>query len=106
MRRYTTPTIGVTIRGADLTGCDVCLTLRQGRTVLEFSTEDFVEVEVGEDSTRVELTLTQEQSAMFDARMPYEVEANVVDSNDFRAATGIKAGRFDRNLKNEVMHHG
>ena len=95
MRRYTTPTLTFEI-GADLTGCDVWITLRQGRrelTVIEF---DAVEVSGGK--TYVTLTLTQRQTAAFVMGRPVDVQANIIDSTGHRVASEVRQINVDRQL--------
>lgn len=103
MRRYTTPTIIVRIEGADLTGCDVYLTFRQGRR--EVTVTEFEGMEVGENATSLALTLTQLQTAGFDESKPVEVQANVVDYNQYRAASDIKEVTFGRQLLEREREH-
>ena len=76
MRRYTTPTIEITIGGADLTGCDVLLTLRQGGKRLTVRADESGDWTVGEDSASGSVTLTQEQTASFDEDEDVEVQGS------------------------------
>lgn len=56
MRRFTTPTITFEV-GANLTGCDAYLTLRQGNR--ELTITDFEDVSVSDGVTTLSVTLTQ-----------------------------------------------
>lgn len=103
MRRYTTPRIIAKIEGADLTGCDVYFTIRQG--LREHTIKNPPAVLDGTDSY-FELRLTQLQSARFRADRPVEVEANVVDSNNYRAGTDIVEHTIDRQLLEVPRYHG
>ena len=102
MRRYTTPRILIKIEGADLTGCDVYVTFRQGRR--EHTVKN-PPMQIEGSDTYLEVRLTQLQSARFKHDKPVEVEANVVDSNSYRAATNIVETSLDRQLL-EVPRHG
>ena len=104
MRRYTTPTLTVQIQGADLTGCDIWLTFRQGRN--EISVKEFESVEIGEDATTLTLSLSQIQTAQFETNSHVYVQANVVDPNGYRAATDIGEVAFGRQLLEVVKTHG
>lgn len=95
MRRYTTPRILIKIEGADLTGCDVYVTLRQG---LREHTVKNPPMEVDGTDAYLEVRLTQLQSARFRETKPVEVEVNVVDPNGWRAATDIATVPFGRQL--------
>lgn len=95
MRRFTTPSFEVSI-DADLTGCDVYLTLRQGRRRLDIT--KFDSVTVNGDVTTLTFTLTQAQSAMFSEKSDVEVQANVKDQAGYRDATDTASFRFGRNI--------
>lgn len=101
MRRYTTPRILVKISGADLTGCTLYLTFRQGRREVTIKDPDMA---VDGTDTYAEVRLSQLQTAKFREDVPVEVEANVVDSNGYRVASDIKEATFGRNLL-EVPKH-
>lgn len=106
MRRFTTPTLAVTIGGADLTGCDAWLTLRQGDASLTLRLDGSDGWSVGEGSATGSVTLTQEQTALFVADRDVEVQANVIDANGYRWATEVATCRFGRNLLEVVREHG
>lgn len=101
MRRYTTPRILVKISGADLTGCTLYLTFRQGRREVTVKDPDMT---VDGTDAYAEVRLSQLQTAKFREDEPVEVEANVVDSNGYRVASDIKEATFGRNLL-EVPKH-
>lgn len=105
MRRYTTPTIELIIGGADLTGCDVLLTLRQGGKRLTVRVDESDDWTVGDGSASGSVTLTQEQTASFDEGEDVEVQANVIDPNGNRFATEIVRCRFGRNLLEVCKSH-
>jgi hypothetical protein len=103
MRRYTTPRLLIKVSGADLTGCDVYVTFRQGRR--EHTVKN-PPMQVDGTDAYMEVRLTQMQSARFRHDRPVEVEANVVDFNGYRAATNIAETSFDRQLLEVPRHHG
>ncbi len=104
MRRYTTPTLTVQIQGADLTGCDIWLTFRQGRK--EVTVRDFESVEIGEDATTLAVPLSQIQTARFAVGEEVHVQANVMDQNGYRAATDLATTTFGTQLLEVVKHYG
>ena len=95
MRRFTTPTITFEV-GADLTGCDAYLTLRQGHR--ELTITDFDDMSVSEDVTTISITLTQEQSARFADNRPIEAQVNIVDQAGYRVATDVATISIGRQL--------
>ena len=95
MRGFTTPTIVLEV-GADLTGCDAYLTLRQGYR--EMTITDFEDVSVSNGVTTLSVTLTQEQSARFADNRPIEAQVNVIDQAGYRVATDIATIAIDRQL--------
>lgn len=103
MRRYTTPRILIKIEGADLTGCDVYITFRQGRR--EHTVKN-PPMQIEGKNAYLEVRLTQLQSARFRHDKPVEVEANIVDSSNYRAATNIVETSFDRQLLEVPRNHG
>lgn len=103
MRRFTTPTIRAKI-DADLTGCDVYLTFRQGKNELTISSFD--EIEVSEGVTTLTFTLTQQMTAMFCNRDLVRVRANIVDQAGYRVATSREVMRFGDNDLNRVIERG
>lgn len=97
---FTTPTYVAEIKGANLTDCTIVLTLKQGKREIELT--EFDDMEVGEDTTTFEFTLTQEQSGLFNFGLPVEVQANVIDYTGYRVASDIQGFRLDRQLLKEV----
>lgn len=100
VRRFTTPTLALSVTGADLTGCAAWLTLAQGAqniTIRLDSLEDWAATAEGATAT---VTLTQAQTAIFVPDEPVEAQVNVVDANGYRFATDIATCTFGRNLLN------
>ena len=102
---YTTPLYRCRVKGADLTGMDLLLTMRQGKNVIELTNEDFGCIDI--DSQRMEaliaFNLTQEQSAGFVEGWPVKVQLNAIDPQGVRAATNIAYTTFFEQLHKEVM---
>lgn len=106
MIRYTTPTQTIKVKGIDLTGYDVTVSLRQ----LIGVTQNAHEVDIGGDAvslaldgsdTAVTFTLTQEQSGGF-VRGWVDVQVNY-GSGDTRMASSVTSLYMDRNLLTEVV---
>lgn len=106
MRRYTTPTLTLVVEGIDITACDVYVTLRQGKRLLTL-TDPEMETEVVEQrtDTKLTVTLTQEQTALFEA-VPVDVQVNYISSDGARDATEVKRVEVWPNLLQEVIAYG
>lgn len=94
MRRWTTPTHTIRVKGADLTGCDVWVTYTQRSRQLEVF--DPPTVLDGEDSV-ITVELTQEQTSTFSVGTPVDVQVNWVTPEGARDATVTKAIEVTRN---------
>ena len=106
MIRYTTPTQTIKVKGIDLTGYDVTVSLRQ----LIGVTQNAHEVDIGGDAvslaldgsdTAVTFTLTQEQSGGF-VRGWVDVQVNY-GSGDTRMASSVTSLYMERNLLTQVV---
>lgn len=96
MRRYTTPTIEVTVEGVDLTGCEIWVTLwQQGTEVTTRPGANDVAYD-GSDTT-ITVGYTQEQTASLDEGRA-KVQVNWVDGEGRRNATAIAAIQVSGNL--------
>ena len=106
MRRYTTPTLTLVVEGLDLTAMDVYVTLRQGKRLLTL-TDPEMETEVVEQRTDTKLTVTlsQEQTAFFEA-VPVDVQVNWIGVDGARDATEVKRVEVWPNLLQEVIAYG
>ena len=103
--RYTTPTLQLTVEGVDLQNCDVMLTLRQGRRILNVRHTAFERFVIDGDTAEIDVTLTQQQSGMFREGESVEVQLNYIDENGYRGDTSIATTSFGRNLHESVMRH-
>lgn len=101
MRRYTTPTLPLTVRGANLSGCDVWVTIIQDRYKLERKTTCTFD---GTDS-HIELTLSQAETGAF-KRGKSRVQVNWIDSYGRRDATRIREIDVVDNLQDRVVNYG
>lgn len=99
MRRYTTPSIMLTLKGVDITTYDVYVTITQGGNSI---TVENPPAQLVGCNTVLTVTLTQEQSAQFHAGM-VDVQVNWVDIAGRRSATKIKRVGIDANLLDEVI---
>ena len=110
--RWTTPTIVMTVRGIDVSGCAAMLTLwqyenrvRTRSRKLDIEGGQLAMSLVGED-TVLACTLTQEQSGMFMPGKDVLAKANFVDSRGTRVATGESVLRFAENPVDRVLENG
>lgn len=99
MRRYTTPSIMLTVKGVDLTTYDVYVTITQGSSSVTVENPDAQRVGC---NTVLTIGLTQEQSAQFSAGMA-SVQVNWVDIAGNRDATVIKHVPIGTNLLEGVI---
>lgn len=98
MRRFTTPTIDLTVEGWDLSGAEAFVTFRQGPRKVTL-TDASMEL-VGED-TIITVDLTQLQTGRFKAG-ECEVQVNWVEEGK-RNATEIRKVEVAQNLLDEVV---
>lgn len=108
MRRGTTPTKPVVVKGADLTAMDVRLAFRCGRH-LAIKEQGDIEMEAFTDSegvtcTRITATLTQKETLEWQAGQKVEVQVRAVDSAGYALATEDKeAGKAERILQDGFL---
>lgn len=101
MRRYTTPTIELTVHGADLTGCECWVSIIQGKAKIEIQATPTLD---GEDTT-LTVQLTQEQTGML-SRGSARVQVNWIDEGGHRNATTIREVEVSGNLLERVIEYG
>ena len=99
IRKYTTPTHTLTVKGIDLTGYDVYVTYEQGDVKLTFSD---VTCTLSDGNTVIAVEMTQEDTSKFKEGSYVSVQVNWIRSGK-RDATGVKMIKVDGNLLNEVI---
>lgn len=105
MRRYTTPTLPMTVP-VDLTGADIYVTIKQGQRKLQKTGADVVSVYDSESGkTTLSVTLTQEETGAFLAEKKAYVQVNWIFSDGTRDATNIKQIDVSENLIAEVIRY-
>lgn len=108
MIRYTTPTISLSVDGADLSEKEVYVSLEQGNTgLLKKGSDLTISVETVEERpvTHIAFALSQEESAVFKCGSSIAVQVNWISSDGIRAATGIKAISVKQNLLDAVIDY-
>lgn len=98
MRRYTTPTIDLTVEGWDLSGAEAFVTFRQGPRKVTF--DGLTATYDGTDST-VSVSLSQLQTAQFQPGV-IDVQVNWVEGGT-RNATEIRQVDVGQNLLDEEV---
>lgn len=109
MINYTTPTITLTIEGTDITANEIYVTIQQREHKMTKGPNDLTATAIThgqQTDTKVELTLTQRESAYFDYQMPASVQVNWISPDGIRGATRIKKLDVLKNLLDEVVNYG
>lgn len=99
MRRFTTPTITITVEGVDLTAQEVMVTFQQRSRTL---TVEQPAMALVDGDTVISVPLSQLQTGGF-AEGSAEVQVNWLDGHGHRDATTIGAIQVERNLLAEVV---
>lgn len=107
MIRYTTPTLTVSVAGADLTNCRVWLSFEQraphtNSLITEFDVEVTSAVTIVDNTSYFDVTLTQEQSSSLRIG-PVMVQVNWMTSDGVRKATPIGVVGVQENIYGEVL---
>lgn len=106
MRRYTTPTLHMTVP-VDLTGAEIHVTIKQGARKIHKTGADVVSVYDSESrKTELSVSLSQEETGAFLAGKKAEVQVNWIFPNGIRDATNIKQIDVSENLISEVITYG
>lgn len=106
MRRYTTPTLPMTVP-VDLTGADIYVTIKQGQRKIQKTGADVVSVYDSESGkTTLSVTLTQEETGQFLSERKANVQVNWIFADGTRDATNIKQIDVSENLIAEVVTYG
>ena len=102
MRRGTTPTISITVKGlSDIQINKAYLTLKQRGTVVE-KTEADMEI----DGDMLQVALTQEETLKFMARAEINVQLRVLSTNNTAYASNIVTVPVEAILKEGMIPEG
>lgn len=99
MRRYTTPTVTVTVEGVDITGCDVYVTIAQGQHAATFENAP---MELVDSDTAISVDMSQCETAGFRPGLA-KVQVNWIDEYGKRNALQEGAIAIDGNLLDRVL---
>lgn len=100
--QWTSPTDELTIRGVDLTGCDVWVSYQQRKAELDVKAAS---VSYDGADTTVTVELTQAQTALFRPGA-VQVQANWVTADGRRDATLVKEDTVYLNLLEREVAYG
>lgn len=101
MIAWTTPTFPILIKGIETSNeYDVYITISQGPRKVTLQPSTVVQTS---DGVQVEVTLAQVQSGIFKPGREALVQANVVDSSGYRAASNLVPVMVGLNLIEEVL---
>ena len=100
MRRGTTPTFNVTC-DVNLTGYTIYLTLEQGTVELTLTPE----CEATETGCTLAVTLTQEQTLLFNDKMKASMQIRAIDAGGTAIASNIMTVDVGRILKEGVIDY-
>lgn len=100
---WTTPTLPILIKGGNILddNCRVFITIGQGKNILTLEPISATSTETG---VLVEIHFTQIQSGGFSPGIA-NVQANVIDSNGYRAASLYETINLGSNLLKEVISY-
>jgi len=79
IERGTTQEVTITIKGWDLTGCDIYATFKQGSNSVTKNVMD--SVTYANNATKIVLTLTQKETLSFDNNSSGFIQARWMDAN-------------------------
>lgn len=104
IRQFTTPTLAVEV-GADLTGCDVWISIKCNgeRTDHRFASD---EIEVNGDTTTLKVPLTQEETGAYTVGQTIVLQANWITSDGVRRASEQRRITVTPNILDEVISYG
>lgn len=100
---YTTPQLALTVEDADLTGCDVYVSIYAGTNITKKG-EDVTATLVGND-TLLLTRLTQAESGRL-RKGGCKIQVNWIDENGHRDATEQAEIEVGSNLLQEVIYYG
>lgn len=103
MIAWTTPTFPILIKGIETSNeYDIYITISQGLREVTLQPSTVVQTSEG---VQVEVTLTQAQSGVFKPGREALVQANIVDSSGYRAASNLVPVLVELNLIEEVLQN-
>lgn len=102
MIRFTTPTQVHTLKGVDLTGCDVYVSYQQGLRGMDIPAES---VEYADEDSTITVSFTQKQAGWF-REGKVKVQINWVYPNGKRDATDTKEIEVIGNLLSREVRYG
>lgn len=103
MIAWTTPTIPLLIKGGNILADNVRVEITLAQVCRRVTVEPY-DMEAQEDGVHCEIDLTQLQSGGFHAGV-VRVQANVIDSNDYRAASTFADALVGSNLLPKVVNY-
>ena len=104
MIKYTTPTLTLRIKNYIFPeNCKIFVTFDQGS---EQITKENPVIRVEDDTTLIDVTLSQEETKIFKVRLPVSVQVNWITETGIRNATTIVQTKVIGNLLDEVIEYG
>ena len=101
IERGTTQLITITIKGWDLTGCDIYVTFKQGNNVLTKTTMD--SVVYANNQTKLKVTLTQGDTLRFADNADGQLQVRWVGSDGDARKTKVAPFRTDEALYEKTI---
>lgn len=102
MRRYSTPTITITVEDVDLTdAAKILVTFDQGHAEIITKEPSTVKYDMGNSILSVDLS--ENETALFDYRRPVRIEINILTSKGERIPSDIVEIPVFENLLNRSM---
>ena len=101
IERGTTQLITITIKGWDLTGCDIYVTFKQGNNALTKTTMD--SVVYANNETKLKLTLSQGDTLRFADNSDGQLQVRWIDSNGSALKTKVATFRTDEALYDKAI---
>lgn len=100
--RYTTPPIGLLVKGFDITQKDVYVTVEQCDVQITLTGEQLTMTATETGDTQITFALSQEEAGSLSIKAPAEIQVNWMDDGT-RKATQIAKVRVFENLLDEVI---
>lgn len=100
--RYTTPPIGLLVKGFDITQKDVYVTVEQGDVEITLTGAQLTMIATEAGDTQITFALSQEEAGSLNIKAPAELQVNWMDDGTRKATQIAKVRVFD-NLLDEVI---